>query len=64
MEKEINYVAGSLNVDLLVPDETELALIGGLETLFECGVKTIVATSGADTRFALLPSANVTLAAK
>lgn len=51
-------------MDLLVPDETELALIGGSETLFECGVKTIVATSGADTRFALLPSANVTFAAK
>ena len=51
-------------MDLLVPDETELALIVGSETLFECGVKTIVATSGTDTRFALLPSANVTLAAK
>ena len=32
-------MAGSLNVDLLVPDETELALLGGLETLFECDVK-------------------------
>ena len=29
-----------------MPDETELALLGGLETLFECGVKTIVATKG------------------
>lgn len=51
-------------MDLLVPDEMELTLIGSSETLFECGVKTIVATSGADTRFALLLSANVTLAAK
>lgn len=51
-------------MDLLVPDQTELALIGGSEILFERGVKTIVATSGAGTRFALLPSANVTLAAK
>ena len=51
-------------MDLLVPDETELALIGGSETLFECGVKTIVATSGADTRFALLINANITNAAK
>lgn len=33
-------------MDLLVPDETELALLGGKETLFECGVKTIVATKG------------------
>lgn len=48
-------------MDLLVPDETELALIGGSETLFECGVKTIVATSGADTRFALLPQAQTLL---
>lgn len=32
-------MAGSLNVDLLVPDETELALLGGLETLFERDVK-------------------------
>ena len=39
-------MAGSLNVDLLVPDETELALLGGLEALFERGVKTIVATLG------------------
>ncbi len=42
-----------------MPDETELALLGGLETLFECGVKKIVATKAAtDTRFARLPSAN------
>lgn len=33
-------------VDLLVPNETELALLGGYEALFERGVKTIVATLG------------------
>ena len=35
-------------VDLLVPNETELALLGGYNALFDCGVKTIVATLGGD----------------
>lgn len=35
-------------VDLLVPNETELALLGGYEALFGCGVKKIVATLGGD----------------
>lgn len=46
-------------MDLLVPDETELALLGGQDTLFECGVKTTVATKAAtDTKFARPPNAN------
>ncbi len=33
-------------VDLITPNETELELLGGKETLFNCGIKTVLTTLG------------------
>ena len=36
------------NIDILVPNETEIDIIGGIDYIFECGVKNIILTLGAD----------------
>lgn len=35
-------------VDILIPNETEIDIIGGIDYVFECGVKNIILTLGAD----------------
>ena len=35
-------------VDILIPNETEIDIIGGIDYAFECGVKNIILTLGAN----------------
>ena len=35
-------------VDILIPNETEIDIIGGIDYIFECGVKNIILTLGAN----------------
>ncbi|WP_297296935.1 ribokinase [uncultured Brachyspira sp.] len=36
------------NIDILIPNETEIDIIGGIDYVFECGVKNIILTLGAN----------------